>query len=190
MTETKSPRAASDGTTASRRGAGPTTVMVPDGDTHPRHVCLDCGFIHYRNPVVVVGAVCDWQDRILLCRRAIEPRQGLWTIPAGYMELHESPAQGAARETEEEAGARIEIGHLLAVYNIPRISQVQMIYDARLVTPDIAAGEESLEVGLFAWDDIPWDEIAFPTVRWALDHFREARRSGDRRTRVNPDEEI
>jgi len=171
---------------AAPRGDGPTTVMVPDGDTHPRHVCVDCGFIHYRNPLVVVGAVCTWQDRILMCRRAIDPRKGFWTIPAGYLELQETTAEGARREAMEEATADIEIDGLLAVYNVPRISQVQVIYRARLRLPDIAPGQESLEVALFPRDWIPWDEIAFPSVRWALDHHREALAAGDGVTRTNP----
>ncbi len=146
---------------------------VPDGDNRERLVCGDCGFIAYSNPKIVVGSVVEAGDgRILLCRRAIEPRSGFWTLPAGYMEERETTEAGAAREAEEEAGAIIAIDGLLAVYNIPRISQVQLIYRARLATPEFAAGPESLEVRLFAWDDIPWDDLAFPSVRWALDAWR------------------
>ena len=159
--------------------AGPIHRDIPDGDNRERLICRDCGFIHYQNPVIVVGAVASWQDggapsgeRILLCRRAIEPRTGFWTLPAGYLELHETTEAGAIRETWEEAQARISIDRLLAVYNVPRLSQVQTIYQATLLSPDIAPGEESLEVGLFAWDVIPWEEIAFPTVRWALHQHR------------------
>jgi ADP-ribose pyrophosphatase YjhB (NUDIX family) len=137
-----------------------------------RLVCRDCGFIAYENPKVVVGAVCLWQQKILLCRRAIQPRADFWTLPAGYMELHETSPDGARREAWEEARARIEIERLLAVYNIPRLSQVQLIYLARLLSPEIAPGPESAEVGLFDWQDIPWAELAFPSVRWALDHFK------------------
>ena len=155
----------------------PFAWQVPEGDNRGRHVCADCGWIHYVNPKVVVGAVCIWQERILLCRRAIEPRHGYWTIPAGYLEERESTEAGAAREAREEALADIAIDALLAVYNIPRISQVQLIYRARLRAPDVGVGEESLEVGLFRWDEIPWQELAFPSVRWALDHYR---RSADR----------
>jgi len=123
-------------------------LAVPEGDDHERHVCDSCGWIHYVNPKIVVGAVCTWKDKLLLCRRAIEPRRGYWTIPAGYMEENETTQEGAAREAREEACASIEVGALLGVYNIPRISQVHMIYRAALTSPDIAAGVESLEVSL------------------------------------------
>lgn len=163
---------------------GPNVVMVPEGDNRERRVCPDCGFIDYRNPLVVVGAVCLWQDRILMCKRAIEPRRGYWTLPAGYMELNESSEEGAAREVREEACAEIKIRKLLGVYNIPRISQVQLMYLADLSSPDIAAGIESEEVALMSWDEIPWDALAFPTVRWALEHYRAAAGTVDERTRV------
>ncbi len=146
---------------------------VPAGDTHERDVCDTCGFVAYENPKIVAGSVVAHEGRILLCRRAIAPRVGYWTLPAGYMELSETTAEAAMREAYEEARARISIGALLAVYSIPRISQVQIIYLASLAEPDIAAGEESLEVGLFARDEIPWDDLAFPSVHWALAHFRE-----------------
>ncbi|MFN4312282.1 MAG: NUDIX domain-containing protein [Ferrovibrio sp.] len=145
---------------------------MPDGDNRDRLVCDDCGWIHYVNPKVVVGAVIGHDGRILLCRRAIEPRKGFWTIPAGYMEERETSEAGAAREAREEACAEIKIDALLAVYNIPRISQVQLIYRATLAAPDFAAGPESLEVRLFAWDEIPWADLAFPSVHWALSHYR------------------
>jgi ADP-ribose pyrophosphatase YjhB (NUDIX family) len=146
---------------------------VPEGDDRPRLVCADCGFVNYENPVVVVGSVALWEERILLCRRAIPPRRGYWTLPAGYLELHESAEEGACREAWEEAQARIAIDQLLAVYAIPRISQIQLIYRAHLSRPDVAAGPETEETGLFAWSEIPWDEIAFPSVHWALHHHRE-----------------
>jgi ADP-ribose pyrophosphatase YjhB (NUDIX family) len=149
------------------------TQRVPDGDTLVRDVCKDCGFVHYDNPKVVAGAVVRSGDKILLCRRAIEPRSGLWTLPAGYMELNETVEQAALREAYEEAYARIRIDTLLAVYSIPRISQIQVIYRADLADPDVRPGIESLEVELFSWERIPWDEIAFPSVHWALNHFRE-----------------
>jgi len=148
---------------------------VPDGDNRERLVCGDCGFVSYENPKVVVGSVCTWGDRILLCKRAIEPRRGYWTLPAGYLEARESTADGAAREAFEEACARIEIDALLAVYSIPRISQVQVIYRARLTSPDVAVGPESEAVRLFGWEEIPWDDLAFPSVRWALTQFRAIR---------------
>ncbi len=152
---------------------GSRVRMVPEGDTHERLVCETCGFIEYSNPKVVVGAVCVWEDRILLCRRAIEPRHGYWTIPAGYLELGESAAEGAAREAFEEANARIEIDGLLAVYSVPRISQIQVIYAARLLSPDVSPGIESLDTRLVDRADIPWDDLAFPSVRWALDQHRD-----------------
>ena len=154
-------------------GSGSFERKIPPGDTHPRLVCTECGFIHYENPRIVVGSVCVWSDRLLLCRRSIEPRSGYWTIPAGFMELNETAVAGARREAWEEACARIEIDSLLGVYNVPRISQVQLIYRARLLTPDVEAGEETSEVALFEWDEIPWDELAFPSVPWALRHYRE-----------------
>lgn len=148
---------------------------VPEGDNQERLVCRDCGHIQYDNPKVVVGAVCSWEGRVLLCLRDIEPRAGFWTLPAGYLELHESPMDGARREAHEEARAEIEIDQLLAVYDIPRLSQVQLIYRARLLSPEIVAADETREARLFGWDEIPWDDIAFPTVRWALHAHRESR---------------
>jgi len=166
---------------------GPVVEMIPEGDDRPRLVCPDCGFINYRNPLVVVGTVCHVENRILLCRRAINPRRGYWTIPAGYLELHESTAEGAAREAWEEARARIAPEHVLAVYSIPRLSQVQVIYRAPLLAPaEVAAGDESMEVALFGWDAIPWSELAFPSVHWALGHYRDFLESGDPVPRGNP----
>lgn len=153
--------------------SGPSVRAVPPGDDRPRLICPDCGFIVYDNPKIVVGSVCHWQARVLMCRRAIEPRKGFWTLPAGFLELHETTEEGTAREAWEEARARIAIEGLLAIYNIPRISQVQLIYRARLVSPEVAVGPESAEVRLFAWPDIPWDEIAFPSVHWSLQRYAE-----------------
>src|SRR5262249_19069527 len=152
--------------------------------------CPDCGFIAYENPKIVVGSVATWGGRVLLCRRAIEPRRGYWTLPAGYLELNESTEAGAVREAFEEASGRIALDRVLAVYNIPRISQVQVIYRARLVTPEMAPGAESLEVALFAWDEIPWQDLAFPSVRWALSHWREVELGGDLVARGNPRGEV
>lgn len=146
---------------------------VPDGDTVERDVCARCGHIHYVNPKIVVGAVCSWHGRILLCRRAIEPRRGFWTIPAGYLEERETPSQGAQREALEEALAKIEIDCLLGVYSVPRISQVQLIFRAQLCSEEFGVGDESLETRLFSWEEIPWKELAFPSVLWALNHFRD-----------------
>jgi ADP-ribose pyrophosphatase YjhB (NUDIX family) len=165
---------------------GPSVRRVPEGDNRERMTCAECGFVLYDNPKIVVGSVARWGERILLCRRSINPRRGFWTLPAGYLELNESTTAGAEREAWEEAQARIAIEGLLAIYDIPRISQVQLIYRARLLHEDVVAGPESLEVGLFAWDGIPWDEIAFPSVRWALHHHLEAVQSGDYTTRTNP----
>jgi len=148
------------------------TRTVPAGDTHERAVCENCGFIAYENPKIVVGSVVRHEGRILLCRRAIEPRKGFWTAPAGYLELHETPMDGARREAYEEAEATLAIDALLAVYSVPRLSQVQLIYRAHLAEPGYGPGEESLEVRLFGWDEIPWDELAFPTVAWMLKHDR------------------
>ena len=165
---------------------GPSVRRIPEGDNRERMICADCGFVLYDNPKIVVGSVTRWGDRILLCRRSINPRRGFWTLPAGYLELNESTSAGAEREAWEEAQARIQIEGLLAIYDIPRISQVQLIYRARLLDDSIAAGPESLEVALFGWDDIPWDDIAFPSVRWALAHEKEVRASGDLTPRTNP----
>lgn len=150
----------------------PFRLEVPEGDNRERHVCGDCGWIHYVNPKIVVGSVCARDGRILLCRRAIEPRAGYWTIPAGYMEERETAEAGARREALEEAGCEIALDGLLAVYSIPRISQVQLIWRARVLTEPVA-GPESEEVAFFAWDEIPWAELAFPSVTWALNHWRE-----------------
>ena len=142
---------------------------IPEGDTSERAVCTQCGFVDYQNPRIVTGSVVVHDDQVLLCRRAIEPRHGFWTLPAGYMELGETVAEGAIRAAWEEAEARIMVDGILACYSVSRIGQVQIIHRARFDGPArFAAGIESLEVGLFAWADIPWDEIAFPTVGWAL----------------------
>lgn len=134
-------------------------------------MCDSCGFVDYVNPRIVAGVVAHRDGQILLCRRAIEPRRGFWTLPAGFMELGESVEEGAAREAHEEARAELEIETLLGLYSIPRIGQVQIFFRARLLN-DPAPGPESLEVGLFHWENIPWSELAFPSVRWALDHHR------------------
>jgi ADP-ribose pyrophosphatase YjhB (NUDIX family) len=148
---------------------------IPAGDNRERMVCADCGFVAYENPKVIVGSVVVHADRVLLCRRAIEPRLGFWTLPAGYMELGETLEEGATREAREEAEATIEIDGILGVFSIARIGQVQVIFRACFADaarPAFRAGPESLECGLFTWDDIPWAEIAFPSVLWALDAWR------------------
>lgn len=151
---------------------------IPPGDTLPRHVCDQCGTIHYSNPKLVVGAIPEWEDRILLCRRAIEPRHGYWTLPAGFMEDGESTADAAARETREEACARIETGEMYTLINVPHISQVHIVYRARLLDLDFGPGEESLEVDLFREQDIPWDALAFRTIALTLQLYFEDRRNG------------
>ena len=153
-------------------------LRVPAGDTLPRHVCDACHTIHYQNPRMVVGCIPEWEDRILLCRRAIEPRRGLWTVPAGYMENGETTFQGALRETLEEANARVEIGPLYALYNIPHINQVYILFRGRLLDLDVSPGAETLEVRLFDENEIPWDGIAFASVRNTLTHYYQDRRDG------------
>jgi ADP-ribose pyrophosphatase YjhB (NUDIX family) len=146
---------------------------VPEGDSLERLVCDHCGWIHYENPKLVVGAVATWEDRFLLCLRSIDPRKGYWTIPAGFMEMGETTEAGACREAMEEAHADLEITNLLGIYNIPRIGQVQILYRAKLRSPDVRAGEETEKVALVRWDEIPWNDLAFPSVRWALKMHRK-----------------
>lgn len=156
----------------------PVMLKVPPGDCLPRHVCDSCGAIHYRNPRLVVGAVPEWEDRILLCRRAIEPRLGKWTLPAGFMENGESVADAALRETLEEACARIELGAMYTMISVPHIHQVHVFYRSRLMDLDFAPGIETLELRLFEESEIPWDELAFRTVSITLKHFFADRREG------------
>lgn len=171
--------------------SGPRVRRVPSGDDRARLTCPDCGYVAYENPRIVVGAVARASDeRILLCRRAIPPRTGYWTLPAGYLELEESAEAGALREAWEEARARLELGPLLAVYSITRIHQVQLIYRARLLDDAVSAGPESQAVALFRWEEIPWDSLAFPTVQWALQHERLASEHGHSHAFANPEPEI
>jgi ADP-ribose pyrophosphatase YjhB (NUDIX family) len=151
---------------------------VPAGDSLFRHVCDGCMTIHYSNPKLVVGAMPIWGDQVLLCRRAIEPRYGKWTLPAGFMENHESVAEAALRETLEEACARVTLGEVSTMISLPHISQVHVIYHAQLLDLDFAAGEETLELRLFREGEIPWSEIAFRTVQLTLEHFFADRREG------------
>lgn len=154
-----------------------TTLRTPEGDNRERAVCTACGRIHYENPRVVVGSVAWAGDRVLLCRRAIDPRLGFWTLPAGFLELGEHAEEGARREAMEEATATLRLRGLLAVYSLPHISQVQLFFLADLdEEAGIAAGPESLEVGLFTLDAVPWGDLAFPTVAWALQHAEKVRR--------------
>ena len=158
-------------------GAG-AEYRVPEGDSLPRAVCTACGHIQYENPKLVVGCLPTWGDRILICKRAIEPRHGLWTLPAGFMENNESAAQGAAREALEEANARVEIEDIYTIYSIPHISQVYMMFRARLLDAEVSPGVESLEVKLVTEDEIPWDQLAFRMVRLTLEHFLADRKRG------------
>ena len=157
----------------------PVVYRVPDdGDTRERAVCPACGKIHYVNPLMVVGTVPYVGDRVLLCKRAIEPRLGKWTLPAGFMELGETMAEGAARETDEEAGAHIEMGPFFSAISIPRVGQVHFFYLARLLDERFEPGSETLEARMFAESEIPWDEMAFLTVRQTLEHFFADLRQG------------
>ncbi len=144
---------------------------VPEGDNRHRYVCSHCNVIHYQNPRIIAGTVPVWDNRILLCRRAIEPRYGYWTLPAGFMENQETTVEAAARETREEALAEVNIDGLYAIIDVPHINQVHMFYRATLVNGEFGAGEESLETQLFEVADIPWHEISFPTVRKTLELF-------------------
>ena len=152
--------------------------MVPAGDTHHRHVCGQCQTVHYTNPKVVVGCVPRWQEKVLLCRRAIEPRHGLWTLPAGFLENNETTIEGAIRETWEEAGARVRVVDLYALFNLPHVNQVYVMFLADLLAPEYQPGIESLAVELYDESEIPWDEIAFPVVEQTLKLFFDDRRRG------------
>lgn len=156
----------------------PVSVRVPAGDRLPRHVCDACGVVHYRNPRLVVGSLPVWGEQVLLCRRAIEPRLGFWTLPAGFMENEETVAQAALRETSEEANARVELDGMYTLISVPHVSQVHVVFRARLLDLDFSAGEETLEVALFREEDIPWDEIAFRTIAMTLKHYFADRRAG------------
>jgi len=153
-------------------------LRCPDDDDRPRHICVACGTIHYQNPKMVIGSIPEWEDKILLCRRAIEPRHGLWTLPGGFMENAETTTGAAIRETLEEANARIAIGDLYSMYSLPYINQVHLLFRARLLDLDFSPGRESLEVKLFAEHEIPWEEIAFRPVKFSLKHYFEDRRKG------------
>lgn len=147
---------------------GRVTLLVPEGDSLPRHVCQACGTIHYQNPKLVVGCLAEWREQILLCRRSIDPRYGLWTLPAGFMENGESTSQAALRETLEEACARVELGPAFCLINVPHINQVHLFYRARLLDTGFAAGAETLETALFSEDTLPWHELAFQSVTMCL----------------------
>lgn len=146
----------------------PVTTRIPEGDNRERYVCAHCGTIHYQNPKIVAGTIPEWEDRVLLCRRAIAPRYGYWTLPAGFLENGETTNEGAVRETLEEANARIAVTSLYAMFHLPHIDQVYLMFRARLLDLDFAPGAESLEVALFDEAEIPWENLAFPVVAETL----------------------
>ncbi|MEQ8497063.1 MAG: NUDIX hydrolase, partial [Gammaproteobacteria bacterium] len=162
----------------SRCGSEHMVWRMPEGDTRPRHVCDSCGEIFYQNPNIVAGSIPVWGEQVLLCKRAIEPRFGYWTLPAGFMENGETTAEAAARETLEEACAQVVIGELFAVFNLPQINQVYMMFLAALPALEFGPGSESLECRLCREDEIPWSELAFPTITHTLKFFFEDRRDG------------
>ena len=151
---------------------------VPADDNRERATCTACGEIHYENPINVVGTLPVWGEQVLLCRRNIEPRYGFWTLPAGFLELGESTAEGALRETDEEAGARVELQGLYTVLNVVRVGQVHLYYRARMLDTTLAPGPETIEARLFREDEVSWDQLAFRTVRQTLEHFFTDRRGG------------
>lgn len=154
----------------------PVELRIPDGDTLPRFICTTCYTVHYQNPKIIVGCIPEWNDQILLCRRAIEPKIGLWTIPAGFMENQETLAEAAIRETNEEANANVEISSLYAVYSLPHISQVYILFRAKLIDINFFPGIESLETKLFNVNEIPWNDIAFKVIHDSLKRFIDERR--------------
>ncbi len=156
----------------------PVISKIPEGDHRARFVCESCGTVHYQNPLLVLGCVPQWQDKILLCRRAIEPRRGFWTMPAGFMENGETLQAAAARECHEEALATVDIGSLLAVVNVTHAHQVHVMFRARLLEPSYAPGPESLEVVLCAESEVPWDALAFPSVEFTLRRYFADRAAG------------
>ncbi|MCE7914228.1 MAG: NUDIX domain-containing protein [Nitrosomonas sp. PRO4] len=153
-------------------------LLIPAGDMLPRYVCTACHIIHYQNPKIVVGCIPEWKDKILLCRRAIEPRLGWWTLPAGFMENNETLAQAAARETLEEANARVEVGDLYALYSLPHISQVYVLFRAQLLDLDFSPGIESLDVKLMSEHEMPWEEMAFRVIHDPLKRYFKERSDG------------
>ena len=158
--------------------ASPLVLRIPADDSRERYVCEQCGTIHYENPRNVVGSIPIYGDQVLLCRRAIEPRYGFWTLPAGFLEIGETSSAGAVRETIEEAGANVDIGPLFSLLNVVHAQQVHLFYLAQMQTPDFEAGVESLEVALFLEKDIPWQDLAFPTVKQTLEWYFADRAAG------------
>lgn len=158
--------------------ANPLARIIPPDDNRVRDVCLQCGSVHYQNPRNVVGVVPIWGDKILLCKRAIEPRYDTWTLPAGFMELKESTAEGAMREADEEAGAHLELGELFTVIDVPEAGQVHLYYLATVTSPELNPGPESLDAKFFALDEIPWDNLSFKTVSTTIEHYLADRQKG------------
>ena len=160
------------------------SLKIPADDNRLRHVCEACHFIHYQNPKIVTGCIPVWQNKILLCRRAIEPRLGYWTLPAGFMELGETTAEAALRETLEEANARVELQGLYALMNLPHVNQVYMMFRSKLLDLDFSPGAESLEVGLYEEAEVPWDRLAFSTIRHTLQFYFADRLRNEYRLRI------
>lgn len=165
--------------------AAPVVLKIPEGDNVPRYVCENCHAIHYQNPKIVVGCLPVWEDRILLCRRAIQPRYGLWTLPAGFMENGETTAQGALRETYEEARAAVQLDGLFAVFSLPHINQVYLMFHGVLENLDFGPGPESMEVRLFQEKEIPWPQLAFTAVQRTLRYYLGDRRGGEFKLHVD-----
>lgn len=158
---------------------------IPEGDNLPRFVCDRCGVIHYQNPKIVTGCIPEWENKILLCKRAIQPRRGLWTLPAGFMENQETTAEAAVRETLEETNATVEAVGLYALFNIPHISQVYIIFRAKMLNDVYGPSDESLEVELFEESQIPWDNIAFPVIKETLARYFHDKSQGTFRLHVD-----
>lgn len=154
------------------------SVMIPPDDNRQRYVCVSCQTVHYQNPKVVAGCLPEYEDNILLCKRAIQPRAGYWTLPAGFMELDETSTEAALRETLEEANARVEILDLYTVFNLPHVNQVYMMFRSKLMDLDFSPGNESLDVALFSEGEIPWNDLAFTTIRQTLKFYYQDRQSG------------
>jgi ADP-ribose pyrophosphatase YjhB (NUDIX family) len=159
-------------------------LAIPDGDDRPRHLCDACDTVHYQNPKLIAGCIPVWQDRILLCKRAIDPRKGFWTLPAGFMEMGETIAQAAQREAREEANVEVAIGEIFTIFSLPHISQVYFFFRAEMITEDFSSGAESLETRLFREDEIPWDDLSFETVQRSLRFFLDDRKTGQFKLRI------
>lgn len=158
--------------------ANPLAKIIPPDDNRVRDVCLQCGSVHYQNPRNVVGVVPIWENKILLCKRAIEPRYNTWTLPAGFMELKESTAEGALREADEEAGVQLELGQLFTVIDVPKAGQVHVYYLAKVLSPELNPGHETLEARFFDFNDIPWDNLSFKTVSTTIEHYLADQKTG------------